>query len=82
LSQKVNWTLQLLLYADEVKLLGNNVGTMKRRYVTSRKVAGSIPDEVIDICQFSSSLQPDCGPGVYSASNRNEFQDIFLGVGG
>ena len=47
--------------------------------VTNRKVAGSIPAGVsgffIDIKSFRSHY----GPGVDSASNRNEYQDYFLG---
>ena len=47
--------------------------------VTNRKVAGSIPAVsgfFIDIKSFRSHY----GPGVDSASNRNEYQDYFLGV--
>ena len=47
---------------------------------TNQKVAGSIPAGVtgffIDIKSFRSYY----GPGVDSASNRNEYQDYFLGV--
>ena len=47
---------------------------------TNRKVAGSIPDGVsgffIDIKSFRSHY----GPGVDSASNKNEYQEYFLGV--
>jgi len=47
---------------------------------TNRKVAGSIPAGVIgnyfDIKPFRSYY----GPGVDSASNRNEYQEHFLGV--
>ena len=47
---------------------------------TNRKVAGSIPACVsgffIDIKSFRSHY----GPGVDSASNRNEYQEHFLGV--
>jgi len=47
---------------------------------TNRKVAGSIPAGVsgsfIDIKSFRSHY----GPGVNSASNRNEYQKYFLGV--
>jgi hypothetical protein len=39
-----------------------------RHYATSRKVAGSIPDEVIGCFSVPAAL----GPGVYAASNRNE----------
>jgi hypothetical protein len=30
----------------------------------------------------SVNLYYDCGPGVDSASNRNEYQEYFLGGGG
>jgi len=47
---------------------------------TNRKVAGSIPADVseffIDIISFLSHY----GPGVDSASNRNEYQEYFLEV--
>ena len=47
---------------------------------TNRKVAGSIPAGVsaffIDIKSFRSQY----GPGIDSASNRNEYQEYFLGV--
>jgi len=47
---------------------------------TNQKVAGSIPAGVsgffIDIKAFRSHY----GPEVDSASNRNEYQDYFLGV--
>ena len=45
---------------------------------TNRKVAGSIPDGVIGI--FHWSFRSHYGPGVDSASNRNEYQENFLGV--
>jgi hypothetical protein len=32
-------------------------------------------------CNFSlTSFRSHCGPGVNSASNRNEYQEYFLGV--
>ena len=50
-----------------------------RYCATSRKVAGSILDGVIGIfrCHNPSA---DYGPGVDSASSRNEYQEYFLGV--
>ena len=48
--------------------------------VTNRKVAGSIPAGVsgffIDIKSFRSHY----GSGIDSTSNRNEYQEHFLGV--
>ena len=45
-----------------------------RRCATNRKVAASIPAGVIRIFHLHY------GPGVDSASNRNEYQEHFLGV--
>ena len=59
---------------------GTAVAQWLRRCATNRKVAGSIPADVsgffIDIKSFRSHY----GPGVDSASNRNEYQEYFLGV--
>jgi hypothetical protein len=44
-------------------------------------VAGSIPDELIDFFFFFSNLAT-LGPGVYSASNRNEYQKHTNNVSG
>jgi hypothetical protein len=41
---------------------------------TSRKVEGSKTDEVNDIFFNLPILPAALGPGVYSASNRNEYQ--------
>ena len=43
------------------------------------QVAGSIPVGVIGIFHWQS-FWPHYGPGVDSASNRNEYQEYFLGV--
>ena len=47
---------------------------------TSRKVAGSIPADVIRFLIYINSLRSHYGPGVESASNRNEYQEDFLGI--
>ena len=47
---------------------------------TNRKVAGSIPAGVIGIFIDIKSFRSHYGPGVDSASNRNEYQEYFLGV--
>jgi hypothetical protein len=50
--------------------------------VTSLKVMGSIPEEVIEFLFFSPSnliLLQHYGPGVYTVSNRNEYQNISFG---
>jgi len=59
---------------------GEAVAQWLRCYATNRKVAGSIQTGVtgffIDIKSFGSHY----GPGVDSASNRNEYQEHFLEV--
>ena len=60
--------------------VGTAVAQWLRCCATNRKVVGSIPAGVsgffIDIKSFRSHY----GLGVDSASNRNEYQDYFLGV--
>jgi len=60
--------------------VGTAVAQWLRCCSTNRKVAGSIPAGVngffIDIKSFRSHY----GPGVDSASNRNEYRGYFLGV--
>jgi hypothetical protein len=50
---------------------GHAVAQLVEHCATNRKAAVSIPDGVIGISHY--------GPGVDSASNRNEHQDYFLG---
>ena len=47
---------------------------------TNRKVAGSIPAGVSGIFIDINSFRSRCGPGVDSASSRNEYQEHFLRV--
>ena len=47
---------------------------------TNRKVAGSIPAGGSGFFIDIKSFQSHYGPGVDSASNRNEYQEYFLGV--
>ena len=47
---------------------------------TNRKVAGSIPDGDIGIFHEHNLSDRTMVPGVDSASNRNEYQENFLGV--
>ena len=60
--------------------VGTAVAQWLRCCATNRKVAGSIPAGVsgffIDITTFRSHYSPR----VDSASNRNEYQEYFLGV--
>jgi len=59
---------------------GTAVAQWLRCCVTNRKVAGSIPAGVIGFFIDIKSFRSHYGPGVNSASNRNEYQEYFLGL--
>ena len=59
---------------------GTAVAQWLRRCATNRKVAGSITAGVSGFFIDVKSFRSHYGPGVYSASNRNEYQEYFLGV--
>jgi hypothetical protein len=46
-----------------------------RHYATNRKVAGSSPDEVIELFSIYLMLPAANDPGIDSASNRNEYTE-------
>ena len=60
--------------------MGTAVGQSLRCCATNRKVAGSIPAGVSGLFTDIKSFRSHYGPGDDSASNRNEYQDYFLGV--
>jgi len=47
---------------------------------TNRKVFGSIPDGVSGLFVDIKCIRSHNGSGVDSASNKNEYQEYFLGV--
>ena len=59
---------------------GTAMAQWLRCYATNRKVAGSIPAGVIVIFHLHNPSDRTMTPGVDSASNRNEYQEHFLGV--
>ena len=59
---------------------GTAVAQWLRCCATNRKVAGSIPDGVIGFFNVIKSFRSHYVPGVETASNRNKYQDHFLGV--
>jgi len=60
--------------------MGTAVVQWLRRCATNRKVADSIPAGVTGFFIDIKSFRSLSGPGVDSASNRNEYQEYFLGV--
>jgi len=58
----------------------NAVAQWLRFCATNRKVASSIPAGVIGIFIDTKSFLSHYGPGIDSASNRNDYQEHFLGV--
>ena len=59
---------------------GTAVAQWLRCCATNWKVAGSIPAGVNGFFIAIKSFQSYYGPRVDSASNRNEYQEHFLGV--
>ena len=59
---------------------GTEVAQWLRRCATNRKVAGSISANVIGFFIAIKSFRWHYGPGVDPSSNRNEYQEHFLGV--
>jgi len=59
---------------------GTLVAQWLRCCATNRKVAASIPAGVSRFFIDIQSIRSHSGPGVDSASNRNECQEYFLGV--
>jgi len=59
---------------------GTGVAQWLRFCATNRKFAGSIPDVVIGIFHRHNPSDRTIPHGVDSTSNRNEYQEYFLGV--
>jgi len=59
---------------------GTAVAQWLRCCATNRKVAGSMLVDAIGFFVDIKSFRSHYGPGVDSTSNRNEYQEYFLGV--
>ena len=70
----------LFIFRKICNLKGDRGSTVVRCCATNRKVAGSIPASVSGFFINIKSLRSHYGSGVDSASNRNEYQEHFLGV--
>ena len=60
--------------------MGTAIAQWLRCCATNRKIAGSIPAGVSELSIDIKSLRSHYGPEVDSASNRNKYQEYFLGV--
>jgi len=60
--------------------MGTAVAQWLSRGATNRNVAGSIPASVSRIFIDIKSFQSHYGPGVDSASNRNEYEEYLVEV--
>jgi hypothetical protein len=56
-----------------------NVDIMSIHYATSRQVAGSIPNEVIEFFNWPNPASRTIALGVDSASKRNEYEEFSCG---
>ena len=67
-------------FIDIFSALGTAVAQWLRWCVTNREVAGSITAGVSGFFVDIKSFRSHYGPEFDSASNRNEYQEYFLGV--
>jgi len=72
-------TLHRIIYFTS-EILVTAVAQWLRCCATIRKVAGSIQPGVSGFFIYIKSFRSHYGPGVDSASNRNEYQEYFLEV--
>jgi hypothetical protein len=83
LSYQLNYPVstQPLYVLSLLSLSWHEVAQWLRHYATSLKFAGPRPEEVNVFFSIYLILPAALGPGVYSASNRNEYekQKMFLG---
>ena len=69
-----------VIIADTIKTsVRTAVAQWLRCCATNRKVAGSIPAGVSGVFIDIKSFRSHYGPGVDSVSNRNEYEEHFLG---
>ena len=72
---------EILRYtASHMVSYGDRCGTVVKVLCYKLKVVSSIPAGVSGFFVDIKSFQSHCGSGVDSASNRNEYQEYFLGV--
>ena len=73
-----------IFYSSNLAMLLEFAGTAVAQWLrccaTNRKVAGSFPASVIGFFIDIKFFRSHYGPEVDSASNRNEYQEYFLGV--
>ena len=70
----------VVVYRTIDECIGTAVAQWLRCCATNRKVAGTILARVSGFFIDIKSFRLHYGPGVDSASNRNEYQEHFLGV--
>ena len=80
-TNTVNEKILISLHNTHIHYVaGTAVAQWLRCCATNRKVAGSIPAGVTGFFVHIKSFRSHYGPGIDSASNRNEYQEYFLGV--
>ena len=77
---RASMTTKTLYYPTDAQIWGTTVAQWLRCCATNRKVAGSIPAGVSGLFIDMKSFRSHYGSGVDLASNRNEYQEHFLGV--
>jgi len=71
-----------IIYGKVLFDMRTAVAQWLRCWATNRTVASSIPVGVSGLFIDIKSFRSHYGPGIDSASNRNEYKEYFLGKGG
>jgi len=72
--------LYILIFVSLLLCFGDRCSTVVKVRCYKSEGAGSIPAGVSGFFFYIKSSRTHYGPGVDSASNRNEYQEYFLGV--
>ena len=83
-SIHIIWWSSIILQISVISSYSNQLGrrSLLRHRATSRKVADSIPDGVTGIFHWHNPAGRTMALGSNSVSNRNEYQEYFLGDNG
>ena len=74
-----HWEMSRQKQTNKPKAVRTAMAQWLRCCATNRKVAGSVPAGVSGFFSLTKSFRSYYGPGVDSASNRNEYQEHILG---
>jgi hypothetical protein len=77
-AHALKWTVAKIFHNNACQEKGHmRQSSWLKRYAITRKVAGSSPDDITGYFHWLNPSSRTCSPGVYWASNRNEYQESY-----